>query len=100
MDLHDGDLPMKNFNQERWNMLNKYDKVAVACRYCYIPYFSNLVVQTGLCPIDVHLALDHLTDIGSIKESWARTSMGWALSFRYDDHCTNGYIDMLIEGLA
>ena len=93
---------MKIFNQERWKMLNKYQKVAVACRYCKLPYFSNLVVQTGLSKTDVHCALDHLSDMGCFKpeHEWIKTSTGWALSYRYDDRCTNDYYDMLIRELA
>ena len=93
---------MKIFNQERWNVLSKSNKVAVACRYCKLPYFSNLVVQTGLSKTEVHCALDHLTDMGCFKgeNQWVRTSDGWALSFRYDDHCTNDYIDLLIRELS
>ena len=92
---------MKCFNQTRWNILNKYQKVAVACRYLALPYFSNIVVQTGLSRTDVHLALDHLTDMGCFKSQneWVRTSDGWALVFRYDSSCSNSYYDMLIKEL-
>ena len=81
-------------------MLSKELKVAVACRYCYLPYFSNLVVQTGLSKTVVHSALNRLTDLGKLDESWVRTSTGWALSFRYNDRHDNDFIDMLIGELA
>lgn len=92
---------MKCFNQTRWNMLNKYQKVAVACRYLALPYFSNIVIQTGLSRTDVHLALDHLTDMGCFKDNqrWIHYVDGWGLEYRYDDHCTNDYYDMLIREL-
>ena len=81
-------------------MLSSELKVAVACRYCFLPYFSNLVVQTGLSKTEVHSALNRLTDLGKLDESWVRTSGGWALSFRYNDSHDNNFIDMLIEEMA
>lgn len=47
---------MKSFNQTKWNSQHYRLKVAVACRYCELPYFSNLVVQTGLSKEQVHMA--------------------------------------------
>jgi hypothetical protein len=91
---------MKCFNQERWNMLSRDLKVSVACRYCYLPYFSNLIVQTGLSKADVHSALDHLTDLGKLDENWERASSGWAICYRYNDQCTNNFIDQLIKELS
>jgi hypothetical protein len=90
---------MKIFNQERWNMLSGELKVVVACRYCYLPYFSNLVVQTGMSKNEVHSALNRLTDLGKLDESWQRVSNGWALCFRYNDRHDNDFIDKVIAEL-
>lgn len=91
---------MKIFNQERWNMLSIPLKVAVACRYCYLPYYSNLIVQTGLTKEQVWQGLCHNIDVGSIKEEWKIVGNTALKCFRYDDHCGNDYIDLLIRGLA
>ena len=91
---------MKIFNQERWNLLSDELKVAVACRYCVIPYFSNLVVQTGLDRTKVHIALDRLTDRGALKEHWQAVDHCWVKVFRYDSHTDNDYIDIIIKELA
>lgn len=90
---------MKNFNQELWNQLDRNLKVSVACRYCVLPYFSNLVVQTGLSSKNVHLALELLTYIGVLKESWHKCCNGWGLCYRYDDKNTNDFIDQIISEL-
>jgi hypothetical protein len=90
-------MEMKCFNQEKWNLLSRDLKVSVACRYCYLPYFSNLVVQLGLSKTDVHFALEHLTNLGKLEEKWERVSAGWALCFYYNDRHDNDFIDQLIE---
>lgn len=91
---------MKCFNQERWNMLSRDLKVSVACRYCCLPYFSNLVVQTGLSKTEMHFALDNLTDLGKLHENWERVSNGWAVCYKYNDPNDNDFIDMLIKELS
>jgi hypothetical protein len=91
---------MKCFNQERWDLLSRDLKVSVACRYCSLPYFSNLVVQTGLSKTDLHFALDNLTDLGKLKEEWRKVSDGWAICYYYDCSYDNDFIDMLIEELS
>jgi len=91
---------MKIFNQERWGMLDNRLKVAVACRYCALPYFSNLVVQTGLSETEVDHGLYYMTDVGVLKESWKLVDGMWVKCFRYDDHCTNDFIDKVILELA
>ena len=88
---------MKIFNQVRWDMLSDELKVAVACRYCAIPYFSNLVVQTGLKKEKVHTALNRLTDIGQLTEEWQLVDHRWVKVFRYKDI---DYIDIIIRELA
>lgn len=88
---------MKIFNQDRWNMLSNELKVSVACRYCALPYLNNLVIQTGLLPTEVHSALDRLTDMGELDESWGRTSTGWALIFRLKHP---EFIDKIIKELT
>ena len=90
---------MKCFNQERWNLLSRDLKMSVACRFCSLPYFSNLVVQTGLSKTEVHSALNRLTDLGKLDENWARKSTGWVLCYRYNDRNDNDFIDMLIKEL-
>ena len=89
---------MKIFNQVRWNMLSDELKVAVACRYCAIPYFSNLVVQTGLDGMTVHTMLDVLTDRGELDESWQAVDGRWVKVFRYKGNLN--YIDKIIKELA
>lgn len=91
---------MKIFNQTRWNMLSDELKVAVACRYCAIPYFSNLVVQTGMDKYKVHSAINRLTDLGKLKEHWQAVDHRWVKVFRYDNHIDNDFIDKVIEELA
>ena len=88
---------MKIFNQVRWNMLPDDLKVAVACRYCSLPYFSNLVVQTGLPKTRVHIALNQLTDVGRLTEEWQLVDGRWVKVFRYKDI---DYIDIIIKELA
>ena len=90
---------MKIFNQERWNMLSTQLKVAVACRYCALPYYSNLIVQTGLTKEEVWNGLCHNIDVGAIKEDWKLIEHRWVKVFRYDDHCTNDFIDNVIREL-
>lgn len=89
---------MKIFNQERWNLLPNELKVAVACRYCAIPYFSNLIVQTRLNRDVVHLMLDRLEDMGDIEESWQVVGGRWVKVFKYAGNLE--YIDMIIKELA
>jgi hypothetical protein len=91
---------MMIFNQERWNMLDNRLKVAVACRYCALPYFSNLVVQTGLSENEVWHGICRGIDVGAIKEEWEPAQDQWVKCFRYDDHCTNDFIDKVIRELA
>jgi hypothetical protein len=91
---------MKCFNQERWNMLSRDLKVSVACRYCYLPYFSNLVVQTGLSESDVWHGICHGIDVGVIKENWKAVDGRWVKCFRYDDHNMNTFIDKVIKELS
>jgi hypothetical protein len=91
---------MKIFNQERWNMLSVQLKVAVACRYCYLPYYTNLIVQTGLTKEQVWQGLCNNIDRGSIKEEWRQVGYSWVKCFFYDDHIGNDYIDLLIRELA
>lgn len=90
---------MKIFNQDRWNLLSDELKVAVACRYCAIPYFSNLVVQTGLPTMRVLSALNGLNDLGRLKEEWQSVDRRWVKVFRYDG-IDNEFIDIIIEELA
>ena len=91
---------MKIFNQERWNMLSVSLKVAVACRYCYLPYYTNLIVQTGLTKEQVWQGLCNNIDRGSIKEEWRLVNHSWVKCFFYDDHIGNDYIDLIIRELA
>ena len=91
---------MKCFNQKKWDLLSRELKVSVACRYCSLPYFSNLVVQTGLSKTDVHFALENLTDLGKLDENWERVSSGWAVCYRYNSRRDNSFIDLLIEELS
>jgi hypothetical protein len=90
---------IEEFIKERWDMLPDELKVAVACRRLELPYFTNIVEQTGLSKVAVHFGLDHLMDVGSTQESWQKADDRWVLCFRYDDHCTNDYIDKVISGL-
>lgn len=91
---------MKIFNQVRWNLLSRELKVAVACRYCVLPYFSNLVVQTRMTTEDVHFALDNLTDLGKLDERWEHVGSSWVKCYQYNDSHDNDFIDMLIKELA
>jgi hypothetical protein len=90
---------MKCFNQERWNLLLRNLKVAVACRFCCLPYLSNLIIQTGLNKNDVWHGICRGIDVGAIKENWEDVDGQWVVCYRYDDHCTNDFIDKLIEEL-
>jgi hypothetical protein len=81
-------------------MLTVSLKVAVACRYCYLPYYSNLIVQTGLTKEQVWQGLVHNIDVGAIKEYWELVDGRWVKCFRFDDHCTNDYIDQVIKELT
>ena len=90
---------MKCFNQERWNLLSRDLKVSVACRYCSLPYFSNLVVQTELSKTEVHSALNRLTDLGKFREEWRKVSDGWAICYYYDNSRDNDFVDGLIKEL-
>jgi hypothetical protein len=90
---------MKCFNQEKWNLLSRDLKVSVACRFCYLPYFSNLVVQTGLSENEVWHGICHGIDVGAIREKTQSVGGRWVKCFRYDDHYTNDFIDKVIEEL-
>jgi len=90
---------MKCFNQAKWDQLHYKLKVAVACRYCVLPYFSNLVIQTGLSKEKVHMALEHLTDLGKLDESWYLVKPMWVKLYKYNDRHDNDFMDGLINDM-
>jgi len=88
-----------NFNQEKWDLLPRNLKVLVACRHYPLPYFSGLVTLTELSKEDVWHGICHGIDVGAIKEKWESIDGRWVKCFKYDDHCTNDFIDKVIEEL-
>jgi hypothetical protein len=95
------DWSSRNFNEERWSSLPYKIKVAIFCRLDPFPYFSNAKKSLNLTNTEIYNAFDHWIDMGAIKTYWDESEDGesWVLMHVYDDHCTNGWIDKVIEEL-
>jgi hypothetical protein len=91
-----GESMIEEFIKERWDMLPDKLKVAVACRYLELPYYTNIVKETCIDKRQVLTYIFQLVDIGSVKESWEKADNRWVKCFKYDDHCTNDFIDKVI----
>jgi hypothetical protein len=60
-----------DFIQERWEMLSKDLKVAVAIKILGDQaYFSNIVKETGMESADTYIGQDRLVDLGKIECSY------------------------------
>lgn len=88
------------FNQRRWEFLSNELKIVILIKLLAEPYFSNLVIESGLENRDVHTAIDQLIDLGTIDAKWKKVngSDKWVRMF-YTTYNTRSFIDSLIQGL-
>jgi hypothetical protein len=89
-------------NDTRWNMLPKELKTAVMIQIMKnsneVPYFSKLLEMTGLKNSELHNALDHLVDTGSIDAKWSKTDNLWVREF-FLLSPMDGFVNKLIDEL-